>query len=73
MKIPSNCNGISVVYKGGAEDGKENFVPKGKIEEFEDSYEFIDNLDPTQENGMVVIFKSDIRKIIFHTHFGDVK
>lgn len=62
MKIPDKCASIDVLYEDGAED---SFKPTSKIEEFEDCYEFSEQ-NKYNKDSMVVLMKSEIRKIRFN-------
>jgi|CXWL01.1.fsa_nt_gi hypothetical protein len=66
MKIPDKCKAIYVLYEDGTNG---TFIPKSKIEEFEDCYEFEEKNDEVSAAeasfSMVVIMKSEIRVIKF--------
>ena len=66
MKIPDRCSAVNVVFKDGT---KESFAPKGKIDEYEDTYEFEETVDETSQkegsSGMVVLYKSEMRAVRF--------
>jgi len=63
MKLPDKCSSISVLYEDGESD---EFKPTSKVEEFEDCYEFSEKRSvDADSDSMVVLMKSEIRKIRF--------
>lgn len=64
MKIPSICLSVVINYT----DGNQNVItPSSKIDEWEDSYEFTETFGEGDDkrNNLHVIFKSEIRNIVF--------
>lgn len=62
INIPDKCEAVHVTYKDGAED---SFKPTSKIVEWEDCYELEERDVNTNFPSMVVLMKSEIRKIRF--------
>ena len=62
MKIPDKCEAIHVLYEDGV---KESFKPEGKIEEFEDCYEFQEMSLVENFPSVVILMKNEIRMIRF--------
>lgn len=64
MKLPNNCEKITVEYLNG---GIDNFTPCSKIDEFEDCYEFLEKYGEGEEERtyMNVIMRNAVKKVTF--------